>query len=130
MKIEKDIRRCGSIWRGSVMQPTLASSYNLLYMLGLRANTTSFFHLAYAIRLGARQPQRLLLAEWIYPEVANCYDVSVMTVRDGVKKLSIRAWKKAPTELQRLAGEELSEALPPNKFLTVLSSALRADQAA
>lgn len=130
MEIEKDIQRCGSVWRRSAMQPTLASSYHLLYTLGLRANTTSFFHLAYAIRLGARQPQRLLLAEWIYPEVASCYDVSVMTVRNDVKKMSIRAWKKAPAELQRLAGEELFEALPPNKFLTVLSSALRADQAA
>ena len=130
MKTERDITRHSRVRWGSMVQPTLINSYDLLYLLGLRATSTSFFHLAYAIRLGARQPQRLLLAEWIYPEVASCYDVPVMTVRDDVKKLSGRAWEKAPEQVQRLAGEELSAALPPAKFLTVLSFALRTDMAA
>ena len=48
--------------------------YDALYQLGLTANYTGFFHIAYAVHLAVQSPQRLrLVTKWLYPDVAAYY---------------------------------------------------------
>lgn len=110
--------------------PSPEEVYDLLYQVGLKAKSTAFFQLAYAVRLGAKQPQRLLAMWWICPEVARCYGTDAKTVEGNIRRLSITAWKKAPDRLCKMAGENLTAAPLPVHFVSILASQLRRGSAA
>lgn len=110
--------------------PAPQEVYDLLYQVGLRAKSTAFFQLAYAVRLGAVQPQRLLMMRWIYPEVADFYHTDAGTVEYNFRRLSITAWKSAPELLCRMAGENLAAAPLPGRFVSILAAQLRKGSAA
>lgn len=110
--------------------PSLEEVYDLLYQLGLKAKSTAFFQLAYAVRLGAKHPQRLLVMQWVYPEIARCYHTDARMVERNIRRLSITAWKNAPDRLCKMAGEDLSAAPLPARFVSILALQLRKGSAA
>lgn len=111
-------------------EPAPAEVYDLLYRLGLTATSTAFFHLAYAVRLAAYQPQRLLASAWLYPETARRYRSDPETVERNIRRLSVKAWKNAPERLSQMAGVLLRSAPPPARFLSILAESLKGDRAA
>lgn len=112
------------------LEPAPEEIYGLLYRLGLSATSTAFFHLAYTVRLASRQPQRLLVPEWLYPETARLYRTDPKTVERSVRRLGMQAWRKAPERLAQLAGVPLKGAPPPARFLSILAGSLRSGRAA
>lgn len=110
--------------------PALEEIYDLLYRLGLAATSTAFFHLAYAVRLAACQPQRLLNPSWLYPETARRYRTNPETVERNVRLLGVKAWKNAPERLSKMAGVTLHIAPPPARFLSILAESLKGGRAA
>lgn len=111
-------------------EPAPAEVYDLLYRLGLTATSTAFFHLAYAVRLAAYQPQRLLASAWLYPETARRYRSDPETVERNIRRLSVKAWKNAPERLSQMAGVLLRSAPPPARFLSILAESLMGGRAA
>lgn len=110
--------------------PAQEEIYDLLYQLGLAAESAAFFHLAYAVRLTACQPQRLLTPAWLYPETARHYRTNPETVERNIWRLSVKAWKNAPERLSRMAGVTLHSAPPPARFLSILAESLKSGRAA
>lgn len=110
--------------------PAPEAVYDLLYQIGLSARSTAFFHLAYTVRLAAAQPQRLLVAEWLYPETARHYRTTSKAVENSVRKLGFQVWRREPEKLARLAGAPLNSPPPPARFLAILAAALRENSAA
>lgn len=111
-------------------EPDSAEIYDLLYRLGLAATSTAFFHLAYAVRLAAYQPQRLLASAWLYPEAARHYRSDPETVERNIRYLSVKAWKNAPERLSQIAGVALHSTPPPVRFLSILAESLMGGRAA
>lgn len=113
MKLEKDPAITGEI-------------YSLLYDLGVKADTVSFFHTAYAIRLAAEQPEKLLLiTKWLYPEVARHYHSNWMAVERNIRRTVHTVWEKHPNQLMRLAGHKIPSKPTPAQFLAILCLCLR-----
>ena len=57
--------------------------YDLLYSLGITANYTGFFQLAYAVKLCAEQPERLLLVtKCVYPDVAKMEEKKIQAPQE------------------------------------------------
>lgn len=111
-------------------EPDSAEIYDLLYRLGLAATSTAFFHLAYAVRLAAYQPQRLLASAWLYPETARHYRSNPETVERNIRYLSVKVWKNAPEQLSQMAGVTLHSAPPPARFMSILVESLKGGRAA
>ncbi len=82
--------------------------YNLLYRLGVTANYTGFFHMAYAVQLCATQPERpQLVTKWLYPDVARRYQTSWQAVERNIRTVSGVAWAQGQPLLEQLAGRTL-----------------------
>jgi len=108
-----------------------AEIYSLLYGLGARANSTSFFHTAYAVHLAAAQPQKLLLVtKWLYPEVARHYHSTWGAVERSIRRVVTVVWESHPERLERLAGQILVTRPTPTQFLMILTQHLRRNTAA
>ncbi|MCD8004211.1 MAG: sporulation initiation factor Spo0A C-terminal domain-containing protein [Oscillospiraceae bacterium] len=109
----------------------LCDIYDLLYRLGLTANTTSFFYMVYAVFLAAQQPERLLwAARWLYPEVAAHYNTTPAMVRRGIQRETERIWAQSPGLLSHLARHPLSECPAPARLLSILVCSLSFDRSA
>ncbi len=103
----------------------LCDSYDLLYRLGVKANTLDFFYVSYAVCLAARQPERLLwAAQWLYPEVAAHYNTTPAAVERGIQRETERIWAKSPDLLSHLAQHPLTECPAPARLLAILVSSL------
>ena len=112
------------------LNPRPGEIYDLLYRLGLSANSSAFFHLAYTVRLAACQPQRLLVPAWLYPETARHYRTDPETVERNIRRLSVKVWKNAPERLSQMAGVTLETMPTPVRFLAILAGNLRKGRAA
>lgn len=112
--------------------PEITSAiYSILYDLGVSAETTSFFHTAYAIRLATEDPQKLLLVtKWLYPEVARHYHANWHAVERNIRTVVRLAWIRRAKYLEVLAGKPLPNRPTPSQFLTILSSTLIQNHAA
>ncbi|MCC8121287.1 MAG: sporulation initiation factor Spo0A C-terminal domain-containing protein [Oscillospiraceae bacterium] len=103
----------------------LSDIYDLLYRLGIKANTTDFFYMAYAVHLAAQQPERLLwAAQWLYPEVAAHYHTTPAAVARGIQRGSERIWTKSPNFLSKLTQRPLTECPTPARLLSILVCSL------
>ena len=102
--------------------------YSLLYELGVKADTVAFFHTAYAARLAAEQPQKLLLVtKWLYPEVARHYHTNWKAVERNIRRTTFVVWSNQTDKLEALAEQLLATRPTPTEFLTILSRCLRGD---
>ena len=112
--------------------PEITSAiYSILYDLGVSAETTSFFHTAYAIRLATEDPQKLLLVtKWLYPEVARHYHTNWHAVERNIRTIVHLAWMRKPKHLEALAGRPLLDKPTSSQFLTILSNSLIQNHAA
>lgn len=82
--------------------PLTAEIYDLLYRLGVSAESVAFFHTAYAVRLAVEQPQMLLLVtKWLYPEVARHYHTNWKAVERNIRRVVAAAWKHDPGAFMR-----------------------------
>ena len=85
--------------------------YDALYQLGLTANYTGFFHIAYAVHLAVQSPQRLrLVTKWL--------------VERNIRLSVARVWSETPDLLMKLSHTPLSEKPSNAKFLALLVSQL------
>lgn len=112
--------------------PEITSAiYSVLYDLGVSAETTSFFHTAYAIRLATEDQQKLLLVtKWLYPEVARHYHSNWHAVERNIRRIIHMIWLQNPERLQILAGKNLLCKPTPSQFLAILSTRLMQDHVA
>jgi len=112
--------------------PEITSAiYSILYDLGVSAETTSFFHTAYALRLATEDQQKLLLVtKWLYPEVARHYRSNWHAVERNIRAIVHLVWTRNPKRLELLAGKPLFDRPTPSQFLFILSSSLIQDHAA
>ena len=102
--------------------PSLVRIYDVLYRLGITANSTGFFYVSYAVWLSSRQPDRLLLVtKWLYPEVAKHYDTNWKAVERSIRTVVDAAWRNDPRLLSELAGRPLHEKPRPAQFLAILA---------
>ena len=102
--------------------PSMVRIYDVLYRLGITANYIGFFYVSYAVWLGSRQPDRLLLVtKWLYPEVAKHYDTNWKTVERNIRTVVDAAWRNNPWLLAELAGYPLYEKPRPAQFLAILA---------
>ena len=99
--------------------------FSLLYDLGVRADTTAFFHTAYAVRLVAEQPQKLLLVtKWLYPEVARHYHTNWKAVERNIRRLAKTVWEKEPNALAAFASRPLLGRPTTSQFIGILAKQL------
>ena len=96
--------------------------YDLLYRLGAAATHTGFFHTAYAVRLAAEQPERLLLVtKWLYPDVAKHYGTNWRAVERNIRTTIQEIWKRCPETLSDMAGYPMTQAPRPAEFISILA---------
>ena len=99
--------------------------YDLLYRLGVTANYTGFFHMAYALQLCVEQPERLLLVtKWLYPEVAKRYGTSWKAVERNIRTVSRIIWRENRPLLEELAHRHLEQTPRNAQLLAILVSSL------
>ena len=95
--------------------------YTLLQQLGLNADHTGFFHVAYAVYLAVEQPELLLFAEiWLYHKVARHYAVSIFDVNRSVRAALNTVWSGSREELSALTDHPLKRKPSPAEFLSIL----------
>ena len=99
--------------------------YDLLYSLGVTANYTGFFHMAYAVSLCVEQPDRLLLVtKWLYPEVAKQYNTNWKAVERNIRTVSCIIWQENRSLLEELAHRRLERKPQNAQMLAILASSL------
>ena len=97
--------------------------YDALYQLGLTANYTGFFHIAYAVHLAVQSPQRLrLVTKWLYPDVAAYYNTTPAAVERNIRLAVNIAWRCNPGLLSALAGYQLEEKPTAAQFIAILAT--------
>ena len=102
-----------------------AEIYDLLYQLGLTANYTGFFHIAYAVYLVLGTPQRLcLVTKWLYPDVAGHYRTSSAAVERNIRTAVARIWTDAPARLIQISCVPLTSRPTNARFLGILAAHL------
>lgn len=100
--------------------------YDLLYHLGLSANSDAFFYLSFALYLAVRTPHRLFApSQYLYPQVAAHYRTDSLRVYRGISALIGQLWQRKSAVLRALAHQPLPD--PPNtpQLLAVLALSLR-----
>lgn len=104
--------------------------YDLLYRLGLTAESVSFFHTSYAVNLAIRQPELLLfVTKLLYPAVARQYQTNWRTVERSIRRAARLAWRNNPELLCELGQHRLYSCPTAGKFIAILSRHLTADWA-
>ena len=100
--------------------------YDLLYHLGLSANSTAFFHLSYAVFLASLNPQWLDSApRRIYREVAKQYHISSAKIYWEIGAIARRFWDQNPDLLCILARRMISDEPTATEFLNILATYIR-----
>ena len=104
----------------------IAEIYDLLYRLGLTANSTAFFHLSFAVYLAVRTPHRLFApSQYLYPQVAAHYQTDSLRVYRGISTLIGQLWQQSSAALRRLSYRPLPAAPTTPQLLAVLALSLR-----
>ena len=99
--------------------------YDLLYRLGVTANYIGFFHMAYAVLLCVKQPDRLLLVtKWLYPEVAKQYHTNWKAVERNIRTVGNIVWRENRPLLEQLARRGLVQKPCTSQLLAILSSSM------
>ena len=102
--------------------------YGLLRGLGLRADSSWFFHVSYAVYLTVRRPDRAMLAErWLYPAVAQHYHTGSLDIKrsicfavDLIDRRTLRTITRCPLEHKP----------HPSEFVALLAACLAGGNAA
>jgi len=103
----------------------LAEIYDLLYHLGLTANSVMFFHTAYAVWLGVQQPDRLLLVtKWLYPEVAKHYRTTPAAVERSIRRAANTVYTLSVSLLAERIGYTPTQRPRTAQFLSLLVSCI------
>ena len=111
------------IWNST--DPPIEQIYDLLYRLGMVANTVTFFYTSYAILLSIQEPQRLeLITKLLYPDVAKHYNSTKTAVEKGIRKMVDRIWRDNPQLLSEMTGKPLKAKPSNTQFLIIASSYL------
>ena len=117
-------RRRSSMRRDSVCD--IVEIYELLYRLGLSADTTAFFHLSFALYLAARTPHWLVApSQCPYPQVAARYRTDSLQVYRSISALTRQLWQRKGEALRALARQPLSDPPSTPQILAVLALSLR-----
>ena len=99
--------------------------YDLLYRLGVTARYIGFFHISYAVRLCAEQPERLLLVtKWVYPDVAKRYNTTWQAVARDISTVSRVIWEANRPLLERMARRHLTRRPENAQLLAILVASL------
>ena len=105
--------------------------YDMLYMLGITAECTEFFHVSYAVYSAVKQPKCLLMVnKLLYPKVAKHYGTTWQNVERSICSVAAAAWDRNRSYLEKLACCPLSNRLSASQFLIVLTDALFPDHVA
>lgn len=105
--------------------PCNTEIYDLLYRLGVTANYTGFFHMAYAVSLCVEQPDRLLLVtKWLYPEVAKQYDTNWKAVERNIRAVNCIIWRENRSLLEELSHRRLEQRPRNAQLLAILAASL------
>ncbi len=105
--------------------------YDLLYRLGLTAESVSFFHTTYAVSLAIQQPELLLfVTKLLYPAVARQYHTNWRAVERSIRRAARMAWRNNPELLCELGRHHLYSCPSAGKFIAILSRYLSAKCAA
>lgn len=99
--------------------------YELLHRLGVTANYTGFFYIAYAVQLCAEHPDRLMLVtKWVYPDVAKRYRTNWKAVERNIRTAGNIIWEEGRPHLEQLAGRTLEHKPCNGQLLAILSYSL------
>lgn len=113
------------------MAQDITEVYDMLYLLGLKANHIGFFYTAYAVWLCAEQKERLLLVtKWLYPEVARHYKTSWYAVEENIRRAVGEVWEGNKAGLEKLAGYSMGKKPWPAQFLGILTESFLNNRAA
>lgn len=105
------------------MEDIVLQIYDLLYSLGVTARYVGFFHLSYAIRLCAEQPERLqFVTKWVYPDVAKKYNTNWRAVARDIDTVGRVMWKQNRPLLEKLARRPLTKKPGSAQLLAILVS--------
>lgn len=102
--------------------PEMVKIYGELYRIGIFANYKGFFYTARAVKLCAKQPDRLqLITKWLYPEVAAYYHTSWQAVERSIRTVIAVAWAQSPDLISQMSlSRSLTRKPTPKQFLAVL----------
>ena len=107
------------------MENMLSEACGLLCRLGVTSNYTGYSHTAYALKLCAERPERLLLVtKWLYPEVAKEYGTSWKAVERNIRTVSDVIWLKNRPLLEELAQRQLKQKPRNAQLLAILTASL------
>lgn len=99
-----------------------AQIYKLLFDLGLEADGTHFYLLAYAIYLVVQRPMRLFwVSKWLYPEVAAHYKLKPEYVRFHIRVAVSLIWDRSAPRLEKIAGYAMECMPTETQCLTILA---------
>ena len=109
----------------------LAEIYDLLYRLGLTANSVMFFYTSYAVWLCVQQPERLLLVtKWLYPEVAKHYGTTPAAVERSIRRAANTVFTHSSAQLTERIGYTPTLRPRTAQFLALLAACVPPPQAA
>ena len=105
--------------------------YGLLRGLGLRADSSWFFHVSYAVYLTVRRPDRAMLAErWLYPAVAQHYHTGSLEIMRSICFALDLIWKTDRRTLRAITRCPLERKPHPSEFVALLAACLAGSDAA
>ena len=105
--------------------------YGLLRGLGLRADSSWFFHVSYAVYLTARRPDRTVLAErGLYPAVAQHYHTGSLDIKRSICFAVDLIWKTDRRMLRTITRCPLEHKPHPSEFVALLAACLAGGNAA
>ena len=105
--------------------------YGLLRGLGLRADSSWFFHVSYAVYLRARRPDRTVLAaRWLYPAVAQHYHTGRLDIKRSICFAGVLIWKTDRRTLRAITRCPLERKPHPTEFVALLAACLAGGNAA
>ena len=105
--------------------------YCLLRGLGLRADSSWFFHVSYAVYLTVRRPDQTVLAErWLYPAVAQHYHTGSLDIKRSICFAVDLIWKTDRRTLRVITRCPLERKPHPSEFVALLAACLAGGNAA
>lgn len=107
------------------MEELYTKSCELLNRLGVTANYTGFFQMAYALGLCAgRQDKLLLVTKQVYPDVARQFHTSWQAVERNLRTVGNIIWRENRALLEELACRPLSQKPSTTQLLAILAVAV------
>lgn len=103
------------------MEDLLKKINGLLNRLGVTANYTGFFQMAYALKICAEQQDRLLfITKLIYPDVAKHFHTNWRAVERNMRTVGNIIWQENRTLLEDLACRPLHQKPTTAQLLAIL----------